>query len=146
MGNCLISSQKFVQVMKIDGSIVEYQVPVKVHQVLSEFEYHAISDSLPVIQHLSSNTDMHSGRIYYLLPPPLPAKAVKDTRGESKGTRTGIVRIKMVMTKQELKEMLTKGIVSVDQMVSELRNIEDRDRDSNRNCSGWKPVLRSIAE
>ncbi|KAL5710645.1 hypothetical protein ACHQM5_021184 [Ranunculus cassubicifolius] len=144
MGNCLVSASKFVQVMKIDGERLEYKVPVKVYQVLSEFPGHSISDSLPVRRHLSSDTDMHGGCLYYLLPPLLPAtaKVMNNVKEKSKGT--GLVRIKIVMTKQELREMLAKEIQSVDEIVCQMQNKENRER--YRNCGGWKPVLDSITE
>lgn len=71
------------------------------------------------------------------------------------GTETeagnGIVRIKLVITKQELELMLTKGGVSVGDLVSRMKKessneavvIEDEE---NRNCGRWKPVLDSIPE
>ncbi|KAL5710647.1 hypothetical protein ACHQM5_021186 [Ranunculus cassubicifolius] len=142
MGNCLVSENKFVQVMKIDGKILEYRLPVKVHQVVSEFTGHAISDSLPPQRHLRPDTNMHSGQIYYLLPPLLPTKDVHNAK-EPKQV-TGLVRIKIVITKQELKEILAKGVQSGDDMVSQLQHKEIRD--SNKNCSGWKPDLLSIPE
>ncbi|KAF9598729.1 hypothetical protein IFM89_031397 [Coptis chinensis] len=153
MGNCLVLQDKFVKIMKTDGKILEYQTPLRVQQVLSEFSGHAISDSLPVQRHLCADTDMLSGRLYYLLPPPLPTKeanksmiTVSSTKEETK-QGTGVVRIKIVITKQELKEMLAKGgIPSVDDMVSQLQKKTKDEVDCDRNCNGWKPVLQSIPE
>ncbi|KAL5710646.1 hypothetical protein ACHQM5_021185 [Ranunculus cassubicifolius] len=142
MGNCLVSENKFVQVMKIDGKILEYRSPLKVHQVVSEFPGHAISESLPVHRHLCSDTNMRSGHLYYLLPPLIPTKDVQDAKEPKQ--ETGPVRIKIVITRQELKEILAKGVQSVDDVVSQLQNKERRD--SNRDCSGWKPNLHSIPE
>ncbi|KAF9603386.1 hypothetical protein IFM89_035832 [Coptis chinensis] len=152
MGNCLVLQDKFVKIMKTDGKILEYQTPLRVQQVLSEFTGHAISDSLPVQQHLCADTDMLSGHLYYLLPPPLPTKeadksmTVSSTKEETK-QGTGVVRIKIVITKQELNEMLAKGgIPSVDDMVSQLQKKTKDEVDGDRNCNGRKPVLQSIPE
>ncbi|KAL5710648.1 hypothetical protein ACHQM5_021187 [Ranunculus cassubicifolius] len=145
MGNCLVLENKFVKVMKIDGKVLGYQTPLKVHQVLSDCIRHAISDTLPVQIPLSPDSSMRSGHLYYLLPPPLRSKDVKSTKKEpTQGT--GLVRVKIVITKQDLKDMLAKGVLSVDEIVSRLQNKESSDSISNRNCSGWKPDLHSIPE
>lgn len=67
-----------------------------------------------------------------------------------------VMRIKLVISKKELKEMLKRGGVSVDDMVSKLHdNTEkntigsDNDRfngTDHANCEEWKPMLESIVE
>ncbi|KAK4392067.1 hypothetical protein Sango_1984500 [Sesamum angolense] len=60
----------------------------------------------------------------------------------------GVVRIKLVISKQELQEMLCKGGVSVD-MISKVQNeeiIKSHDRDAVNISKGWSPVLESIPE
>ncbi|KAL3358120.1 hypothetical protein AABB24_015324 [Solanum stoloniferum] len=82
MGNCIVLQEKVVKVMKTDGKILEYKAPIKVHQILSQFSSHVISNSHQVIenQHLQPNDDLLGGQIYYLLPslpkqpPPKSAK------------------------------------------------------------------------
>ncbi|XP_057777924.1 uncharacterized protein LOC130996648 [Salvia miltiorrhiza] len=130
MGNCLVVEQKSVSVMKTDGKIIEYKSPIRVHQILSEFSHHAISDKLPVVKHLHPNTELLGGRLYYLLPlpaAPQPAKKKKRVRfsedvvEEERRRATGAVRIKLVITKQELQAMLAKKGVSVEQMISQVQ-------------------------
>ncbi|KAF5186615.1 hypothetical protein FRX31_023794 [Thalictrum thalictroides] len=142
----------------MDGKILEYQSPLKVYQVLSEFTGHAISDTLPVHRHLCPEMDLLQGCLYYLLPPPLPSKetiksattvTVSNTKeGDKLKQSNGRVRIKIVVTKQELKEMLANGGLSINDMVSQLQNkIISKDKvDINGNCKGWKPLLQSIPE
>lgn len=155
MGNCLVLEHKMIKIMKMDGKILEYKAPLQVHQVLSEFADHAISDELPVHRHLPSNTKMQRGRLYYLLPPPLPSSNIDgEVSNESNpmvepDQETGVVRIKMVITKQELKELLAKGGLSVDQLISQLQNKPSTDGvagDANERYRGWKPALKSIPE
>ncbi|KAK9289589.1 hypothetical protein L1049_007745 [Liquidambar formosana] len=158
MGNCLVLQEKVIKIMKIDGKILEYKAPMKVHQVLSEFSGHAVSDTLPVYRHLQPDTQMVAGHLYYLLPLPLPSpdvdkKMLRFSNPAAEGGRgTGVVRIKLVITKQELKEMLRKGGLAVDDMVCQLQNkqsingIDKFDGGDGGNCKGWKPLLQSIPE
>lgn len=55
------------------------------------------------------------------------------------GCETGVLRIKMVVSKQELKDMLMKksGVISV---------CGDALDDEKRSCMDWKPSLQSIPE
>ncbi|KAL6337089.1 hypothetical protein AAG906_036403 [Vitis piasezkii] len=158
MGNCLAQQEKIIKIMRPDGKVLEYKTPLKVQQVLSEFSGCAISDTLPVIQHLRKDMEMVGGQLYYLIPVPLPSpevekKALRFSDPQVEADQgTGVVRIRLVITKQELKEMLRKGGVSVDHMVSQLQRGQGRngvhklDVDGNGNCRGWKPVLESIPE
>lgn len=75
MGNCIVLQEKVVKVMKTDGKILEYKAPIKVHQILTHFSCHVISNSLQVIEHLQPNDDLLGGQIYYLLPSLPPPKS-----------------------------------------------------------------------
>ncbi|XP_073158719.1 uncharacterized protein [Henckelia pumila] len=127
MGNLLVLQEKVVKVMKVDGKILEYKTPIQVHQVLSEFSHHAISDQLPVLKHMHPYAEMIRGHLYYLLPLPVSPPPVKhkkkktvrfsDNLVDEIGQPTGVVRIKLVISKQELQTMLREGAVSVDEMI-----------------------------
>ncbi|KAK4730731.1 hypothetical protein R3W88_023719 [Solanum pinnatisectum] len=83
MGNCIVLQEKVVKVMKTDGKILEYKAPIKVHQILSQFSSHVISNSHQVIenQHLQPDDDLLGGQIYYLLPSlPKPKSAKKKVK------------------------------------------------------------------
>ncbi|CAA0829664.1 Unknown protein [Striga hermonthica] len=114
--------------MKPDGKILEYKSPIKVHQVLSEFAHHSLSDRVPVAKHMHPNADLAGARLYYLLPLPVPApqkKPAAENKSKSKkrvrftddvkgggssdgppATAGATVRIKLVISKQELQAML----------------------------------------
>ncbi|XLU46935.1 uncharacterized protein LOC107626392 [Arachis ipaensis] len=173
-----------VRVMKSDGKILEYKAPIKVHQVLAQFSgYHAISNSLQPIHHLHPNTKLLKGQIFYLVPispslSPSPKSSSKkkkkvrfaeqevvvegkgakeniNTNDDDNNNNNGVVRIKIVISKQQLHDMMMqKGeIISVDELLSlvdhgENSNDEEFDDDNNNNDGsiGWKPCLESIPE
>ncbi|XP_059307022.1 uncharacterized protein LOC132058576 [Lycium ferocissimum] len=155
MGNCIVLQEKIVKVIKKNGQILEYKAPIKVHQVLSQFSGHVISNSLQAIdnQHLQPDDNMLGGQIYYLLPqlpvqpPPKSAKKkvkfANDQLVEEVEQKTEVVRIKIVITKRELQELLSSedGLIKVDDIKS--TTIVD---ESTTNGIGWKPVLDIIPE
>ncbi|KAL1549293.1 hypothetical protein AAHA92_17418 [Salvia divinorum] len=156
MGNCLVLEQKSVSVMKTDGKIIEYKTPIKAHQILSDYSHHAITDKLPVVKHLHPNTMLLRGRLYYLLPLPVapqPAKKKKRVRfsddvvEDERRRATGAVRIKLVITKQELQAMLAKEGVSVEEMISQVHK-EPLKIDSKSIALKGQPLpaLESIPE
>ncbi|CAN6325848.1 unnamed protein product [Urochloa humidicola] len=57
----------------------------------------------------------------------------------------GAVRVKLVISKQELKKMLDKEGMSLDDMVSLMRK-EASDTERDECCGGWRPALESIPE
>ncbi|CAA3027098.1 Hypothetical predicted protein [Olea europaea subsp. europaea] len=156
MGNCLALQAKVIKVIKTDGKILEYKAPLEVHQVLSEFSHHAISDKLPVAQYMNPNAKMLGGQLYYLLPLPVaPAPRMKKKKTvrfadsvEEARESTGVVRIKLVISKQDLQAMLGKGGVSVDDIVLEesTRKVDTIDRVGYTNGRGWMPKLDSVPE
>lgn len=58
------------------------------------------------------------------------------------------VRVKLVISKQELRKMLDKEGVSLDDMVSSLvrKEASGGDREQELCCGGWRPALESIPE
>lgn len=157
MGNCLVQEENVVKIMKTDGKVLEYKTPIKVEQVLIQFCGHAVSDSLPVLHHLQPNTKLLSSQLYYLVPlPPSPSpkasKKVRFANPEVQGVQeSSVVRIKLVISKQELHDMLQKG--GIEKMLSLVhgeKGIDVGDEDlSTKNddgSQGWKPALDSIPE
>lgn len=157
MGNCLVLQENVVRVMKTDGKVLEFKTPIKVHQVLTEFSGHAISESMPVLRHLQPNTKLLGGQLYYLVPPASPSpkaskKKVRFANPEIEGAQeSNVIRIKLVISKQELQNMLEKGGISVNNMLSLVHREKGVDRKdicnkSDDSCGGWKPALESIPE
>ncbi|KAI4300477.1 hypothetical protein L6164_033853 [Bauhinia variegata] len=161
MGNCLVLQENVVKIVKTDGKVIEYKAPIKVQQVLTEFAGHAISGSLPGFRHLQPNTWLLSGQLYYLvpLPPPSPKigkKKVTFANPEVQGaqeTETSVVRIKLVISKQQLQDMLQNGgEISLNKMLSLVHGDkgtadgEDMSPKADDASVGWKPALESIPE
>ncbi|XP_062204127.1 uncharacterized protein LOC133906280 [Phragmites australis] len=122
MGNCLvIQDRKEIKIMRVaDGSkVLKVPTPSSLKHVQE-----AIAEPLP------------SHSISGVLPVKAPA-AVADP---------GAVRVKLVISKQELKKMLEKEGMSLDDVVSLMRK-EASDRESQQECcGGWRPALESIPE
>ncbi|XP_062112767.1 uncharacterized protein LOC133823932 [Humulus lupulus] len=194
MGNCLVLEEKVIKVVKPDGKVLEYRSPIKTFEVLSEFSGHALSAETTTSgsvllnqHHLKPETRLLGGHLYYLVPVPLPAKKKtmkkvrftepekeeekkpeQETTAKINSSSSKVVRIKLVISKQELQELLkgTGGgsVLTVDDMVSKLHsdkkikldgsddcdrfNLDDGDDDYDfqREGCNWKPVLESIPE
>ncbi|CAH1434483.1 unnamed protein product [Lactuca virosa] len=84
-----------------------------------------------------------------VLPVVLYPVAIPVIKAGSEGDN-GVVRIKVVISKQELEVMLRKGGVSVGELVSHMKkerfDVIDDDDEDDRNRGRWKPVLDSIPE
>ncbi|KAL9290879.1 hypothetical protein AtEden1_Chr3g0166511 [Arabidopsis thaliana] len=104
MGNCLVMEKKVIKIMRNDGKVVEYRGPMKVHHILTQFSPHySLFDSLTNNCHLHPQAKLLCGRLYYL----------EDDEESQKSN--GVVRVKMVVSKQELEKLLQGG--SVHEMV-----------------------------
>ena len=74
-------------------------------------------------------------------PQPLPAASVLPVNAPA-----GTVRVKLVISKRELK-MLDKEGVSLDDVVSLMRKeASDSEQEEGYCCGGWRPALESIPE
>lgn len=154
MGNCLVLEENIGIVMKTDG----HKSTIKVDQVLSKFS-HATPDQLPVVKH------MHPNHLHCLVPqsePPRPIKTMEEMKKKSvrfsdKGglgggeQASGVVRIKVVISKKELQKMVSEGEVSVDGMILKVQNQEITNkafeyRDHGVISKGRFPPLETIPE
>ncbi|KAL3716056.1 hypothetical protein ACJRO7_007775 [Eucalyptus globulus] len=176
MGNCLVLEEKVIKIVKTDGKILEYKSPLRARQVLSEFAAgHAISQTFPAMAVLEPDSRLLCGRMYYIFPLD-PSTTSKFAKTENKkkvrfadddrkaveegeeitkgGGSSSVVRIKVVISKRELAELLARGGVSVkDEMISsQLFQSEERstrlggDDEGDDLSRSWKPSLESIRE
>ncbi|KAF7818792.1 uncharacterized protein G2W53_024247 [Senna tora] len=151
-----------VQVMKNDGKILEYKAPIQVHQVLAQFSGHSISvSSPPLLRRLHPNTKLLAGHLYYLVSPPSsssksPKKKVRfadpQAQEESSHDEASALRVKLVITKHQLQDMLQKGGISVNSILS-LVQTQNKVIDGADLChktddgfDKWKPALQTIPE
>ncbi|KAG5043904.1 Uncharacterized protein HKD37_03G008386 [Glycine soja] len=154
MGNCLVLEENVVKIVKTDGKVLEYKTPIKVEEVLIQFSGHAVSESLTVLRYLEPHTKLLRGQLYYLvpLPPPSPKtnKKVRFAEPEVQDVhKSNVVRIKLVISKQELQNMLQSEGFSVSKMLSLVH--EDLSQKGTEDLSqkseeGWKPAFESIPE
>ncbi|KAI6674084.1 hypothetical protein NL676_001990 [Syzygium grande] len=176
MGNCLVLEEKVIKIVKTDGKILEYKSPLRARQVLSEFAAgHAISQTFPATAVLEPDSRLLCGHVYYIFPLD-PSTTSKFTKTKNKKVRfadddhkaveeggeiikgggsSSVVRIKVVISKRELAEMIARGGVSVEDEMSssQLMQREERstslggDDDEDDDLSrSWKPALESISE
>ncbi|KAL0900489.1 hypothetical protein Bca101_084450 [Brassica carinata] len=115
--------------MRNDGEVVEYRGPMKVHDILTQFSGHySLFDSLSNNCHLHPQAKLLCGRLYYLMPKQTTTSKHKNTKKkkvrfanpevEKEGDRLtdcgdntkekspSVVRVKMVVSKQELEKLL----------------------------------------
>ncbi|CAN0847050.1 Uncharacterized protein At1g66480 [Linum grandiflorum] len=183
MGNCMVVEEKVLKVMRPDGKILEYSTPILAHEVLSDFpgQYSALSaaasDSSSVQQHiLIPDAKLLGGKLYFLVPipcstpqlavkkktkkkvrfcvPEVKKQSIKMEEESEEKSGGGVVRIKLVISKQELEELLKRGGVSMRDMVSHLQGQQQQrmvkkvaeEEEEEENDDDWKPSLESIPE
>ncbi|CAN1134093.1 Uncharacterized protein At1g66480 [Linum perenne] len=172
MGNCIAVEEKVAKVMRPDGKILEYTTPIHVNQILSDFpgQFSAVVSASVNHHHqqqpLLPDSKLLGGHLYCLVPIPCSSSPTKkkvrfsipeeQSKKDAKSNE-GVVRIKLVISKSELEELLRRGGVSVSDMVSnhlqgqkqrlpvkEGAEEEVEDDDDHHHC--WKPALESIPE
>lgn len=162
MGNCVASSrfnnqvrrkscgsdQKLLRIIKMDGKVMEYSTSVLVKDVLLSFHGFGVGVSENSYQLLSLDYELKTGRAYYLLPLSLPqfsgSQELKPSvmRKEEKEEDGGRRRVKVVLTKPQLQELLSMNI-SLEEIISAASTYEEF---SKRNSRNWKPELDTIIE
>ncbi|KAL5075443.1 hypothetical protein RYX36_014427 [Vicia faba] len=141
MGNCLAHATpisksyciastmgKLVKVAKEDGKILEFTSPIHVKDILTNFPGNGIGVSKNATETLSQDHELKGGKLYYLIP-----------HNKEEETESGIKRIKVLITKQQLQQLVTKQI-SLQELLSVVKE------DGVRFRSDRKPILDSIPE
>ena len=150
MGNCLFlcipSKRKILWVEKMDGKMIQFQGPILVRDVLANFSGLGVGVSRESPQNLPSDYELKSGKVYHLLPSSVSSgdssSSVGATEvssmaddGEKKTTTT---RIKVVITKQQLQELLSKK-TSLEELLLSQSVLPS-------SPGNWKPKLDPIPE
>uniref|UniRef100_A0A7N2KVE3 Uncharacterized protein n=1 Tax=Quercus lobata TaxID=97700 RepID=A0A7N2KVE3_QUELO len=131
---CKCNHQEVLRVMKTDGKILEYTRPMLVKNVLMNFPGYGIGLSKRPLRQLPLNYELKVGHVYYLLP--LSRSDYSSSSLGMEGTNSGTKRIKVIITKQQLEELLSKKI-SVEEKLLEIQK---------ESMSRWRPVLETIPE
>lgn len=155
-GNCVscisISARrqgKFLQIVKLDGKIIKLTAPVLVKDLSRNLGGSGIGLSKGDSKRLPLNHVLNLGKVYYVLPADAAAATMSPERGPSTASQSeqsdGVKkRIKIVITKQQLQQLLSKSL-SVEEVLagSEKGISQGRGLDSPGN---WRPRLDSIPE
>lgn len=131
---CKCNHHEVLRVMKTDGKILEYTRPMLVKNVLMNFPGYGIGLSKRPLRQLPLNYELKVGHVYYLLP--LSSSDYSSSSLGMEGTSSGTKRIKVIITKQQLEELLSKKI-SVEEKLLEIQK---------ESMSRWRPVLETIPE
>ncbi|KAI3410531.1 uncharacterized protein J3R85_018730 [Psidium guajava] len=143
---------KALQIVKLDGKIAKLAAPVLVKDLSTNLGGSSgISLSKGDAKQLPLNYELKPGKVYYVLPAAAAAAAatisperVPSPAGQSEQSGGVKKRIKIVITKQQLQQLLSKS-VSVEEVLIGIDkgDCQDRGLGSPRN---WKPRLDSIPE
>lgn len=163
MGNCLVlcghnrvscfaavetsKNRNTVQLLKSDGEIFEFSTPVLVRDVLRKFSGFDIALAQKNPLHLPLNFRLKLGNRYHLIPSVERLETAEESPKVEK--EEGVKRIKVVITKKQLQDMLSGGVVATD-ILSMLRSKsgddDDSDDDDDSSTTVWKAKLESIPE
>jgi hypothetical protein len=181
MGNCLQSGrvilsrkieEQFIKIKKVDGKILEYRAPLFVKDLLMDNDGHAVVNCETSCHQLSPEYELLPGQIYFLVPNNSSGVSSNDggEKINQKGQegalkpagdkelleKNGVIRVKIVITKRQLEEMLSKSIsnrkISIEDMMiefqskSQLKESAREDPSVKPVYSGWRPSLESISE
>ncbi|KAL1822327.1 hypothetical protein ACET3Z_009105 [Daucus carota] len=161
MGNCLLvcghnrvsclaavetsKNANIVQLLKSDGEILEFSTPVLVKDVLTNFSGFNIALAEKTPLHLPPDFWLKLGNKYHLIPSVETLETVEEPQIIEKDG--GVKRIKVVITKKQLQDLLSQEVLAVD-IISVLRSktCDDYDDDDEDDSRIWKPKLESIPE
>jgi len=184
MGNCLqsgvrleilsreIEKEQFIKIKKVDGKILEYRDPLFVKDLLRDYDGHAVVNCETSCHKLSPEYELLPGKTYCLIPnnsshissrdggvifhEKVQEGVLKPASGKEVSEKNGVVRLKIVITKRQLEEMLSKSISNkktfIEDMIfefqskSQLREPVREDPSVKPIYSGWRPSLESISE
>ncbi|XP_006663219.1 uncharacterized protein OB11G0041L07_1 [Oryza brachyantha] len=134
MGNCLViqDRDKEIKIVAVDGGeILKLQQGVSLAgRTILPPSHGIVSDDGDAALEAQQQQQQHLFR----------AKAAAAVDADGGG---GVVRVKMVISKQQLKKMLHKDAISLDDMVTMMQREASQ---QEMSCRGWRPALRSIPE
>ncbi|KAG8381581.1 hypothetical protein BUALT_Bualt06G0136400 [Buddleja alternifolia] len=131
----------------MDGKIIEFTSPILVKELLINFEGFGVKSSKRASNSdLPPNFELKLGNIYYLLPSKAPLDRAEKRAGSvsvevEAEPNSGVKRIKVVITKKQLQELLSKK-TSTERIIFGI----DQARPVVDPQINWKPSLVSIPE
>lgn len=136
-GSCIRKHGKVVRVAKPDGKVLEFSSPIHVKDILTNFPAFGVGVSKEATECLSPDHELKGGRLYHLLPSLCSTPNLATLGTTEQGS--GIKRIKVVITRQQLEQLVTKQI-SIEDILSEVKTVSV-DLPKNQ-----KPKLDTILE
>lgn len=156
------TSGEFVRTMKVNGRVLQYKAPIPVQDNSLSGHQQPLHDPHHLVHPDSGAGDVKKGETRGNkseetkdLSSSKPAVSCLNTGPE------GVVRVKLVIRKQELAELLSKGLgkgATMEDLLVELHGkgqatVLDNSYDENcgparimGNHGGWRPALESIPE
>ena len=169
MGNCLIlgkskqgdalplkEDNRVLQIVRMDGKILEFRTPLLVRDLLVDYPSFYVGIFKEATQNLPLEYKLKIGKMYYLLPSIDHASSTNyihrgsDHHEEQRKIEAPSKRIKVVLTKQQLKQLITKqGRLGLEELIISKVDVEPK-----KDCgfphhaasSAWMPMLESIPE
>ncbi|XP_056694480.1 uncharacterized protein [Spinacia oleracea] len=111
-GSTSSKQDEVLQVMKVnDGKLLEFRAPIKVKDLLKNYPNFYVGIFKEATQPLPLEYKLKIGKIYYLLPCFIATIP---------NPRNGVVRIKMVITKKQLRQLLSNHTVKIDTILLDI--------------------------
>lgn len=165
MGNCLAlgghnrvscsaaietsKDRNIVQLLKSDGEISEFSAAILVKDVLRKFSGFNVALAKENPLYLPPDFLLKLGYRYHLVPSIERFGSVEKSRVVNEEDSGGVKRIKVVITKKQLQDLLSEQVLAVDILSvlrSETYDGDDDDDDDDSSTRIWKPKLESIPE
>ncbi|KAH6766881.1 hypothetical protein C2S52_017864 [Perilla frutescens var. hirtella] len=129
-------NRKFLQVVKVDGKVMEFTTPLLVKELLINFEGFGVKSSRKYCKVLPPCFELQLGKTYYLFPK-------NQAAADGAVSTAAVKRIKVVITKKQLEELLSKK-TSVENIIFGIDKAFTTDLATM--SSSWKPNLVAIPE
>lgn len=123
-------NDQVLRIVKVDGKVLEYTTRLLVRDLLLNYDGYGVSVSPGASRCLSPEHELRVGRVYHLIP---LAKKVDNCEDEKSDGVSSSRRIKVVLTKKQVQELLSK--------------IQKEHEQESESCrASWKPKLETIFE
>ncbi|KAK0593336.1 hypothetical protein LWI29_034908 [Acer saccharum] len=151
VSNCFgkaTKNKKVLRIVKMDGKLLEMKSPVKVEEILRSFSCSGIGVSEKASEFLPLNYQLKLGKVYYVIPS-INSDKEKAVEAEAEAKAGGVKRIKVVITKKQLQQLLEKQLSMEEVLLAVGRRSSSSSSaswDVKSPTSNWKPKLQAIPE
>ncbi|KAK3232333.1 hypothetical protein Dsin_004214 [Dipteronia sinensis] len=158
VSNCFgkaAKTKKVLRIVKMDGKLLEMKSPVKVEEILRSFSGSGIGVSEKASEFLPLNYQLKLGKVYYVIPSinsekekAVQVEAKAEGEAEATAKAGGVKRIKVVITKKQLQQLLEKQLSMEEVLLAVGRSSSSSAswEVESPTTSNWKPKLEAIPE